>query len=213
MKKALPPVTTKTLMAETGVALSLPKGSRRAAFPRAWKLLLISSILLFPFAFSAGTATAQMDLDFSAPAVKRGERIFKSSCQGCHSLKYLNFQAQMKEEDARRAFGKAPPDLSLTAKARGRGSKGAAYIKALLVSFNESPEKNSVFPGIAMPPSFSGTDPELMQKANDVAAFLLYAAEPAAEERKTMGGYVLGYMAILTALLFLLNRETWKTVK
>ena len=153
-----------------------------------------------------------MDLDFSPAAVKRGEGIFKSSCQACHSLKYLNLQARVKEEDARRAFGKAPPDLSLMARARGRGSKGAAYINALLVSFNETTEKNSVFPGIAMPPSFSGTDPELMQKANDVAAFLLYAAEPSANERRTMGVYVLGYMVVLTALLYLLNRETWKTV-
>ncbi len=213
MKKTPPSAERHILIAKTDVSLSLSKGCRQSDVLRAWQYLLIISILLFPFAFTAGTATAKTDLDFSSAAVRRGERIFQSSCQGCHSLKYLNSQAQMKEEDARKVFGKAPPDLSLMAKARGRGSKGAVYINALLVSYNETPAKNSVFPGIAMPPSFSATDPELKQKANDVAAFLLYAAEPSAEERKTMGGYVLGDMAILTALLFLLNRETWKTVK
>lgn len=72
---------------------------------------------------------------------------------------------------------------------------------------------NSIFPNIAMPPVLSKDDPELESKAKDVAAFLSYAAEPSANERKGLGRYVMGYMVVLTALLYFLNRKTWKGIK
>ena len=169
--------------------------------------LLISFPLTSP---ASEIEIPKVDLDFSEAAVKRGEEVFKSSCQTCHTLKYLGYEAIISAEDARNAFGKAPPDLSLMAKARGRGSKGARYIYALLVSYNDTPEKNSVFPNIAMPPVFPMDDPESARKAKDVAAFLLHAAEPTINERESLGRYVLGYMGILTALLFFVNKKTWK---
>jgi len=98
-------------------------------------------------------------------------------------------------------------------KARGGGAAGTGYIYALLVSFNDTRQKNSVLPNIAMPPVFSRDDPEFTQKARDVAAFLSYSADPRARERRKLGRYVLGYMAVLTALLFLLNRKTWKGLR
>ena len=64
-----------------------------------------------------------------------------------------------------------------------------------------------------MPPPLSKADPKFEQKARDVAAFLLYAADPTAKERKRLGRYVLGYMVILTALLYTLNRRVWRDVK
>jgi cytochrome c1 len=97
-------------------------------------------------------------------------------------------------------------------KARGGGNKGAAYIDALLVGFNDTPEKNSVFPNITMPPPFAKGDPEIARKAKDVSAFLDYAAEPSERERRDLGGYVLGYMVLLTGLLYALNRRTWKGI-
>ena len=119
----------------------------------------------------------------------------------------------MSAKDALKAFGDEPPDLNLMTKARGGGSKGAAYIDALLVGFNDTPEKNSVFPNITMPPPFAKDDPELARKAKDVSAFLDYAADPSADERKGLGGYVLGYMVLLTGLLYALNRRTWKGIR
>jgi len=142
--------------------------------------LLISFPLTSP---ASEIEIPKVDLDFSEAAVKRGEEVFKSSCQTCHPLKFLGYEAIMTAEDARNAFGKAPPDLSLMAKARGRGSKGARYIYALLVSYNDTPEKNSIFPNIAMPPVLSKEDPESEQKAKDLAAFLFHAAEPSANAR------------------------------
>jgi cytochrome c1 len=98
-------------------------------------------------------------------------------------------------------------------KARGGGKKGAQYITALLTGYNDTPEKNSVFPGITMPPPFAKDDPELSRKARDVAVFLDHAADPSARERRRLGIYVLGYMLVLTALLFALNRRTWRRIR
>lgn len=178
------------------------------------KLFAVMMLFLFPSALYAAEAEIpNIDIDFSEAAIKRGEEVFKSTCQTCHTLKYLGYEAMMTAEDARGAFGKVPPDLSLMVKARGRGSKGARYIYALLVSYNDTPEKNSIFPNIAMPPVLSKEDPEIEQKAKDVSAFLFHAAEPSANERRWLGRYVLGYMVALTALLYFVNRRTWKGIK
>lgn len=170
--------------------------------------------ILFPHILQASEAVIpKVSLDLSESAIKRGEEVFKASCQTCHSLKYLGYEAMITPDAAKEAFGKVPPDLSLMAKARGRGDKGARYIYALLVSYNNTPEKNSIFPNIAMPQIFSKDDPEFESKAKDVAAFLSYAAEPSANERKGLGRHVMVYMVILTVLLYFLNRKTWRGIK
>ena len=171
--------------------------------------------VLFPLALSVAAAGATaLSLDMSGdPAIKRGEEVFRTACQGCHSLKYSGYAARMPAKDALKAFGDEPPDLNLMTKARGGGGKGAEHIYALLTGYNDKPEKNSIFPGITMPPPFSRDDPELTRKARDVAAFLDYAADPSARERKSLGVYVLAYMLVLTALLYVLNRRTWKRIR
>lgn len=168
------------------------------------------------FALAGYVAAAEIpmgDLDFSDAAVKRGEAVFTSSCQTCHSLKYLGFAARMDVGNAQKAFGKIPPDLSLMARARGTGNEGARYIYSLLVSFNDTPMKNSVFPNIAMPPPFSKDDPQLLQAAKDVSAFLFHAADPSVNERTWLGKYVLGYMILLSGLLYFLYKKTWRRIK
>ncbi len=180
-----------------------------------WQAIAALTVtFLFPLTIiAAETETSKIDLDFSTAAVKRGAVVFTVLCQNCHSVKYLGYQARLSAKDTQSAFGKAPPDLSLMAKARGRESAGEKYIYALLLSYDQTPQKNSLFPYIAMPPPFSQDDPERPAKAKDVAAFLYFAAEPAAAERKMLGSYVIGYMIILTVLLYLLNRKTWKRIK
>lgn len=175
---------------------------------------LLYLVFCTPLVFaSEGVKLPHIKIDMSEKAIKRGEEIFKTLCNGCHGLKYLGYQAQMDPAVARTAFGKEAPDLSLMAKARGKRDEGARYIYALLTSYNDTPEKNSIFPNIAMPPVLSKDDPQFEQKAEDVAAFLLYAAEPTSAERRHLGKYVLVYMIVLTALLYALNRKTWKGVK
>ena len=170
-------------------------------------------VILFPPTLGVAVAEATAAGPDLSAAAQRGEEVFRTSCQACHSLKYSGYEAKMSAKDAQTAFGKVPPDLNLMTKARGGGSQGPAYIDALLVSFNDTPEKNSVFPNIAMPSPFSKDDPELARKAKDVSAFLDYAADPSARERRGLGMYVLGYMAVLTGLLYALNRRTWKGIR
>lgn len=186
-----------------------PSSGRKNAFSMA------IMVILFPLALwaAAGAEVPTTGLDMSDAPIKRGEEIFRSSCQTCHSLKYSGYKARMSAKDAQNAFGKTPPDLNLMTKARGGGSKGVAYIYALLVGFNDTLERNSVFPNIAMPPALSKDDPEFARKAKDVAAFLDYAAEPSKRERRGLGGYVLGYMVILATLFYALNRKTWKRIR
>lgn len=180
-------------------------------------ILLIGTLVLFVSLASIeskeGVDIPKVKIDMTDETIQRGEEVYKKICNNCHGLKYLGYRPKNPAKVVVKAFGSKPVDLNLIAKARGRGDKGARYIYALLTGYNDTPEKNSVFPNINMPPPFSKTDPQLEQKAKDISAFLLYAAEPSAAERKGLGRYVLAYMVILTVLLYALNRRTWKDIK
>ena len=56
-------------------------------------------------------------------------------------------------------------------------------------------------------------DPELAQKSKDVSAFLFLVSEPAREERKSIGPWAVGFMALLTIVLYMLNSYTWREQK
>ena len=124
--------------------------------------------------------------------------------------------------------GKAPPDLSLMAKAR---EDGTSYIYSLLTGYEEPPAGvelppgghfNVSFPGhvIAMPPPLSadqvtfadGTPASVDQMAADVAQFLTWAAEPKLEARKHTGIKVMLFLIVMTALTFALKRKIWADV-
>lgn len=128
-------------------------------------------------------------------------------------------------EDAAVSYGKAPPDLSLIVPGR-RG--GADYIYSLLISYMSDPEGkvpdgnySAVFPGnrIAMPDPLSwldhdeGETAELRQQANDVTAFLAFIADPHQNERRAIGAWVMGFLLLLTLVLWRLKVEVWKDVK
>jgi ubiquinol-cytochrome c reductase cytochrome b/c1 subunit len=110
---------------------------------------------------------------------------------------------------------------------------GPDYIYALMMGFEEEvpagktiPEGknfNWVFPGnaISMPPQISdemveyadGTKPTADQHARDIAAFLMWAAEPHLNARKRLGLKVLIYLLILSALMYAVKRTIWSGVK
>lgn len=121
--------------------------------------------------------------------------------------------------------GALPPDLSVVAKAR---FGGADYLYALLVGYEEAPgdfqlapgmHYNAYFPGhaIAMPQPLWGDDVEyadgteatIDQESRDVAAFLMWAAEPNLEARKQMGVKVILFLLVLTGLLYAVKRKVW----
>lgn len=128
--------------------------------------------------------------------------------------------ARLAPELANKTFGLVPPDLSVIAKAN---KHGARHVYSVLISFHESAEgkfDNTYFPGIRMPDVLGLSveiDPArralLTARANDVSAFLEWAADPRAQERKSLGYWVIGYLVILTALLYLIKKRVWARLK
>ncbi|HXV74291.1 MAG TPA: cytochrome c1 [Sphingomonadales bacterium] len=126
--------------------------------------------------------------------------------------------------------GKAPPDLSLMAKAR---EGGPDYIYALLTGYGAAPEDfvplsaittyNPYFPGweiLMAPPLFEGqvtfadgTEASVKQMAHDVAAFLMWSAEPKLAERHRLGFMALAFLAVFTLLLYLSKKRVWRKLK
>ena len=121
--------------------------------------------------------------------------------------------------------GALPPDLSLMAKAR---EGGPDYIHSVLTGFVPAPAGfkvlenkyyNEYFPGhnISMPPPLKanivtysdGTPATLDQEAQDVSAFLMWAAEPKLEQRHHIGVAVMIFLLGLSTLLFLAYRKMW----
>jgi ubiquinol-cytochrome c reductase cytochrome c1 subunit len=110
--------------------------------------------------------------------------------------------------------------------------QGSDYLYALLTGYSDAPTGVTVaeglyydkaFPGhqIAMPqPLIDGaveyedkTPNDLDHEARDVTAFMAWAAEPHLVARKKLGIWVLVYLAVLSALLFLSKRRLWRNVE
>jgi len=143
------------------------------------------------------------------------------------------------ETAARAANNNAlPPDLSLMAKARHGGS---AYIYSLLTGYQNQPaELLKEFPAsktpaglhynpyfanlnIAMPPPLTSEGqvtyapgnpkPTVDQMAKDVAAFLMWTAEPNLQGRHKAGWPVLLFLIVATVLAYLSYQNIWAEAK
>lgn len=128
--------------------------------------------------------------------------------------------SQMTPEIAVKGFGAVTPDLSLIAQAReGR----ADYLYSYLLGFYVTPageSGNHLFPNVKMPDVLgiagARTAEErapIEETARDVTSFLTWAADPHAQERKTMGYYVIGYLVLLTVLLKLVKIRVWSRLR
>ena len=81
---------------------------------------------------------------------------------------------------------------------------------------------NAVFPGhqIAMAPPLSdglvkytdGSPATVSQYAQDVVAFMAWAADPKLEERKRMGLIAIIYLLITATLLYFAKKRVWSSV-
>jgi len=130
-----------------------------------------------------------------------------------------------------------PPDLSLMTKAR---EGGASYVYSILTGFQPQPaELLKKFPdaktppnlhynpyfanlNIAMPPPLTtngqvtyadGTPSTVNQMASDVAAFLVWTAEPNLEARHAAGVAVVIFLLIGTILGYLAYHQLWYETK
>lgn len=108
-----------------------------------------------------------------------------------------------------------------------KGMGGPEYIVALLTGYTgETKEEagvvlyeNTAFPGgwIAMAPPLAGEDVEfadghandLHHEAEDLAAFLMWSAEPKMMARKQAGFVGVLFLTLLSVLLYLTNKKLW----
>src|SRR6478672_11886560 len=149
-----------------------------------------------------------------------------------------NFPAPFANEVAARAANNnaLPPDLSLMSKAR---EGGAAYVHSLLTGYQNQPAAllkrfpDAKTPGslhynpyfanlnIAMPPPLHGGDvtfadgtPNTLQnEARDVAAFLVWTAEPNLARRHAAGFAVAIFLLFATILGYLAYQNIWAEAK
>ena len=149
------------------------------------------------------------------------------------------FPAPFANEVAARAANNnaLPPDLSLITKAR---EGGAPYVYSILTGFRAQPaELLKKFPdaktppnlhynpyfanlNIAMPPPLTtngqvqyqdGTKPTVDQMARDVAAFLVWTAQPDLERRHAAGLAVAIFLLVATVLGYFAYKQIWYDAK
>lgn len=109
---------------------------------------------------------------------------------------------------------------------------GPDYIHALMNGYQQPPAGVEPVPGkfynpvylagdwIAMPPplndgaiTYTDGSPETVEQySKDVAAFLMWAAEPKLVERKAIGFRVMIFLAALALLFFLTKRKLWRNI-
>ena len=112
-----------------------------------------------------------------------------------------------------------------------KGIGGPEYIASLLTGYTgEEKEEagtilyeNTAFPGgwISMAPPLYGEDVEfadghsndLHHEAEDLAAFLMWAAEPKMSARKQAGFTAVVFLLLLSVLLYATNKRLWAPVK
>jgi ubiquinol-cytochrome c reductase cytochrome b/c1 subunit len=109
---------------------------------------------------------------------------------------------------------------------------GVDYVVALLKGYKEKPPEgfalpaggnyNEYFPGhsIAMPPPLTdgrvdysdGSPATVDQYSKDVAAFMMWAAEPHLEARKRIGFQVMIFLIIFSGLMYFTKKKVWADV-
>ncbi len=142
---------------------------------------VVAMMPVFVMAASTGYPLDNVDLDPSDKAsLQRGAALYQNTCSGCHSTKFQRYERvaddleiphdlmmenlvftdakignlmenAMREEDAKKWFGAAPPDLTMVARVRG-----ADWLYTYLRTFYEDPKRpwgvnNKVFPDVGMP--------------------------------------------------------------
>ena len=203
---------------------------------------------------------AKINLD-DEQSLQRGARNFINYCLNCHSANYMRYNRladiglsddvikenllftadktgelmdiNMDSSEAKKWFGANPPNLTVTARSRGKD-----WIYSYLRTFyvDDSRElgwNNLVYPNAAMPhvlwelqgiqnlednklklnkPGLLSTE-EYDQFVLDTTNYMVFMSEPAKLVRHKIGYYVIGFLLILMILVINLKKEFWKDVK
>lgn len=234
-------------------------------------LFALSLVPVTAFAAGGGALQSSQTNLSDRASLQRGAGLFMSYCAGCHSLGFQrysrvaedldidpalmeqhlvpasakigeNIVSAMSPADGETWFGKAPPDLSVVARAK---LGGADWTYTFLKSFYADESRpsgwnNTVLAGASMPnvlwelqgvqrPVYgehSADVPERLElvqpgamspaefdrAVRDITAFLQYVGEPAALKRYTIGLWVILFLAVFTLLTWLLKQEYWRDV-
>ncbi len=201
-------------------------------------------------------------------AAQRGARVFVNYCLSCHGADYMRYKrlsedlglpedvvmqnlvfsdakigdtmtAAMRPGDAEKWLGKAPPNLSLSAR-----SRGADWLYTYFMTFYQDGTghwNNQALPNASMPhvmwqlqgiqkPVYATHDghetierlvldqpglqsPEEYEgTVRDLVTFMVYLAEPAQVKRKDVGVWVLLFLAFFAMVAYLLKAEYWRDV-
>ena len=133
-------------------------------------------------------------------------------------------KAAIDPQQAKAWFGVNPPDLTVIARSRaGASGTGTDYLYSYMRGFYKDETKptgwnNHVFPNVAMPHVLwemqsTMTPAQYDQTMGDLVNYLQWMAEPAQTARKTIGMWVLIFLAGLTFLTWRLNAAYWKDIK
>lgn len=144
-------------------------------------------------------------------------------------------QTAMNPKDAKKWFGVAPPDLSVEVRARG-----ADWVYAYMRGFyrdSNTPTgwNNTVYDKVAMPHVLYELQGEQVLNhethtlelvkpgklspseynalVGDLTNYMAFMAEPAKQQRKQIGWWVLLFLGVLLVLTIKLKKEYWKDIK
>ena len=147
----------------------------------------------------------------------------------------------MDKKEAKNWFGSAPPDLSVIARARGSDWLYTYLRSFYRDDTRPTGWNNVVFPKVAMPHvlwSLQGEMVPVMKKegehevierlelvkpgsvtlaeydamVGDLVNYLTWMGEPAQLERKTLGLFVLAFLAFFFVVAYYLKKEFWKDI-
>jgi ubiquinol-cytochrome c reductase cytochrome c1 subunit len=164
------------------------------------------------------------------PEIERGRDYFFNYCAGCHSLQYVasdlltdiypapwpwrqhltkgKWQSPLLAQDAQAWFGKAPPDLSLITLQHPSG-----WVQNYLLSFYHDPlhdlgRNNYLLPNLRMPDVLYA-QPQRLEIAQDIVAFLSFAAQPEKKLRWFIG-FITFTICIFALILAILLKKAYK---
>jgi ubiquinol-cytochrome c reductase cytochrome c1 subunit len=203
---------------------------------------------------------ANINLD-DQESLQRGARNFINYCLNCHSASYMRYNRlndiglsneeikknllfttdkvgelmniSMDPVEAKKWFGANPPNLTVTARSRGKD-----WIYSYLRTFYTDESRslgwnNLVYPNAAMPHvlwELQGTQelidgklelvkPGLLSKQEydqfvlDTTNYMVFMSEPVKLIRQKIGYFVIGFLLVLLVLVINLKREFWKDIK
>jgi len=212
------------------------------------KLILALALFSFSVFAAGNQHLDHANTDISDTAsLQNGAKLFMNYCSGCHAISFMRYNriakdlnltdslvaehlmfagdkpgetitTAMPKEVAAKWFGGPPPDLSLTARAKGTDwiytyLRGFYKDSSRVFGVNNKLLENASMPDVLWSLKEEKSEAEFNQDVRDITNFLDYVGEPAKLIRTSLGVWVLLFLGVLLVLTILLKKEYWKDVK